>query len=105
MKAYSRLLGAAHKQHKDAELTAAVAKALAAAHESKSWQSMVDMGSSSVDTKAALEREDFAFGPALIQLLNGLDEHRTKTDNKQINRSRRQGLKRFHPKGRKGAHW
>ena len=56
-------------------------------------QSMVDMGFSSVDITAALERTDFAFGPALLLLLNGLDTHRHLTDNKQSERFCRQGVK------------
>ena len=71
----------------------AVAKAAQAAADESARQSMVDMGFSSVDITAALERENRAFGPALIQVLNGLDEDRTKTDNKQSNRFRRQCFK------------
>ena len=81
---------------------ASVAAEESTAAEESARQSMVDMGFSSVDITAALERENFAFGQALIQLLNGLDEHRTKTDNKHINRFRRQGLKcAFIPKDEK----
>ena len=87
------------------EEDAAVAQASAAAQES-ARQSMVDMGFSSVNITAALERNDFAFEPALQLLLNGLDERRTNTDRKQSERFRRQILqKSFHAQGRSCAHW
>jgi hypothetical protein len=53
---------------------------------------MVDMGFRSVDITVALERSDFAFGPALLLFLNGLDTHRHLIDKKQSERFRRQCL-------------
>ena len=73
------------------EEDAAVAQA-SAEEDEKTWRSMVDMGFSVVDITTALERTGFAFGPALVELLNGLDEHRTNTDRTQSERFRRQVL-------------
>jgi hypothetical protein len=57
----------------------AVVQASAAAEET-ARQTMVDMGFDSADITTALERTHFAFGSALLLLLNGLDEQRRKTD-------------------------
>ena len=85
------------------EEDAAVLQASAAAEES-ARQSMVGMGFSSVDITAALERSDFAFGPALLLLLNGLDQHRTKTDRQQNERFRRHVRKKsVRAQGGRGA--
>ena len=67
----------------------AVVQASAAAEET-ARQTMVDMGFDSADITTALERTDFAFGSALLLLLNGLDEQRRKTDTaRQTERFRR----------------
>ena len=52
---------------------------------------MVDMGFDLGQLTAVLERTDFAVGPALTLLLNGLDEQRTRTDRQQSERFRRHG--------------
>ena len=51
------------------------------------------MGFDLVHITAALEQTGFAFRPALLLLLNGLDEQRTKTDRQQSERFRRHGRK------------
>ena len=80
------------------EEDAAVLQASAAAEES-ARQSMVGMGFSSVDITTALERSGFAFGPALLLLLNGLGQQRTKTGGQQSERFRRHVRKKtFAPK-------
>ena len=79
------------------EEDAAVLQASAAAEES-ARQSMVDMGFSSVDITAALERSDFAFGPALLLLLNGLEANAARS-RQQSERFRRHVRKKtFAPK-------
>ena len=70
---------------------AAVAVASAAA-EDAARQTMVNMGFDVVHITAALEQTGFAFGPALVLLLNGLDQQRTRTDGQQRERFRRHGL-------------
>ena len=52
---------------------------------------MIDMGFHVGDINTALEHTEFAFGKALLLLLNGLDAQRTKYDTKE--RFRRHGLK------------
>jgi len=72
---------------------AAETEASAMAEES-ARQSMVDMGFSLVDITMALERSDFQFREALLLLLNGLDQHRTKFDRDQSDRFRRHTVKK-----------
>ena len=65
-------------------------------------QTMIDMGFAEADITRALEETDFAFGRALLLLLNGLDKQRAKYDT--LERFRRHGSKTVRALGLAGSH-
>ena len=65
-------------------------------------QTMVDMGFAEADITRALEETEFAFGRALLLLLNGLDKQRTKYDT--LERFRRHGNKAVRAMGLPEGH-
>ena len=64
-------------------------------------QTMIDMGFAEADITRALEETDFAFGRALLLLLNGLDKQRTKYDT--LERFRRHGSRTVRALGPAGS--